>query len=171
MLRRVTYPHGTEQAYRGSKSHNDAHSLTQSVCGELATFRGTRHSKVKDPDASWPSWRLQSSPWQSPFQTKPEVFTLSHGFRNYVNESHEKLLDVEMDQKPISTFYILSTCSASPRSPALLRTVMCTRSPSITLRQEVLINCYRDRSSLYKVPKLTPNQFPLYPEKGLSQPP
>ena len=71
-------------------------------------FHNTRYSEVNDTNTSWPLYQLDFKP-KSEWNAK--VFALPNGFEMEVNESHWKLLNLEMNQKPISVFYIYSTYS------------------------------------------------------------
>lgn len=50
----------------------------------------------------------------------PTSLLLYSGFENLEQEPHQKPLDLEMNQKPISELYKFDTCSAHPRSPRRL---------------------------------------------------
>lgn len=110
------------------------------------------------------------------FKPKPDwnanIFALPNSFENYINESHEKLLDLEMNQKPISVSYayVHSTCSALPYSPAFLETDshVCQVSISNSGVRSLKTAIETDLPCACKAPNGTPEHSPLYLNKGFS---
>lgn len=108
------------------------------------------------------------------FKPKPErnsnALCSFNGFENYVNESHEKLLALEMNQKPISVFHadIASTCSASViHLPSWTLSHACRVSISNSGARSLKTAIETHLSCACKASNGTPKHSPLYLKKGL----